>query len=134
MQVAGRTGPNGKPGAVPVAYPIDGWSNWVTFHDVCRECGRRVTGFVCDSGRLTRLPEDRWSVEMRWQHDGEGAIECELRPRRAGDMGPRRDRSGAPPLADPRHGGPPQLERARRGVKWSRSSCSRICLRSRPPP
>ena len=72
--------PNGEPGAVPVAYPIDGWSNWVTFHDVCRECGRRVTGFVCDSGRLTRLPEDRWSVEMRWQHDGEGAIECEPAP------------------------------------------------------
>jgi hypothetical protein len=62
----------------PVAYPIDGWSNWVTFHDVCRECGRRITGFVCDSGRLTRLPGERWSVEMRWQHDGEGTIECDL--------------------------------------------------------
>ena len=64
----------------PVAYPIDGWSNWVTFHDVCRECGRRVTGFVCDSGRLTRLAGDRWSVEMRWQHDGEGSAQCEVAP------------------------------------------------------
>ena len=64
----------------PVAHPLDGWSNWVTFHDVCRECGRRVTGFVCDSGRITRLPGDRWSVEMRWQHDGEGDPECDVAP------------------------------------------------------
>jgi hypothetical protein len=63
-----------------LAQPIDGWSNWVTFHDICRRCGRRITGFVCDSGRMTRLEGDRWSVEMRWQHDGEGAVECEPGP------------------------------------------------------
>jgi hypothetical protein len=63
-----------------VAHPLDGWSNWVTFHDVCRRCGRRITGFVCDSGRLTRLDGDRWSVEMRWQHDGDGAVECDPGP------------------------------------------------------
>ena len=67
-------------GERPVAHPIDGWSNWVTFHDVCRRCGRRITGFVCDSGRLTRLDGDRWSVEMRWQHDGEGDVTCEIDP------------------------------------------------------
>ena len=63
-----------------MAHPIAGWSNRVTFHDVCRECGRRITGFVCDSGRLTPLPEGRWTAEMQWQHDGDGAVECEVSP------------------------------------------------------
>ncbi len=61
----------------PIAQPIDGWSNWVTFHDICRRCGGRITGFVCDSGRMTRVEGERWSVAMRWQHDGEGAVECD---------------------------------------------------------
>ena len=60
----------------PIAQPIDGWSNWMTFHDICRRCGGRITGFVCDSGRMARIEGERWSVAMRWQHDGEGAVEC----------------------------------------------------------
>jgi hypothetical protein len=79
-----------------VAYPIAGWSNWATFHDVCRECGRRVTGFVCDSGRLTRLGAGRWTVEMQWQHDGDGTVECDLAPSERGRW-PRSDRVGRGP-------------------------------------
>jgi hypothetical protein len=72
----------------PIAQPIDGWSNWVTFHDICRRCGGRITGFVCDSGRMTRIEDERWSVAMRWQHDGEGAVECD-RPAAGDDVGNR---------------------------------------------
>jgi hypothetical protein len=84
MDASGMSGrsPDGEDGGYripeqPIAQPIDGWSNWVTFHDICRRCGGRITGFVCDSGRMTRIEGERWSVAMRWQHDGEGAVECD---------------------------------------------------------
>ena len=82
------------PPDVALAHPIAGWSNRVTFHDVCRECGRRITGFVCDSGRLTHLRDGRWTVEIQWQHDGEGAVRCDVAPTargqwaRSADPGP----------------------------------------------
>ncbi len=89
--------PPGPPGSDRlVAHPIVGWSNRVTFHDVCRECGRRVTGFVCDGGRMTPLHGGRWAVEMRWQHDGEGALECDVTPAERGRW-PRTGTSGPDP-------------------------------------